>query len=88
MVLRHVFTKVVILLTRSLGYRLNKIDKQCQAIYKSRNYAIIKIITYFLNNTQVFAKHTLYFCGLFYIETQSNILVIIISLQPELKNDI
>ena len=63
-------------------------NKQCQALGKSRNYAIIITITHFLKNTPVFAKYSLYLYGLYYIETQSNILIIVILLQPELENDI
>ena len=44
---------------------------QCQALDKSRNYAIVIIFMHFLNNTSDFAKHSLYLYGLFYTETQS-----------------
>ena len=56
-------------------------------IDKSRNDSIITI-THFLKNTPVFVKHSLYLYDLYYTETQSNILIIVILLQPEQENDI
>ena len=53
-----------------------------QALDKSKNCAIITNMP-FLKNMPVFAKHSLYLYGLYYTETQSNILIIIILLQPE-----
>ena len=56
-------------------------------IDKSRNYAKITI-THFLKNTP-FLQSFLYICMVYFTpETQSNILIIIILLQPELENDV
>ena len=45
-----------------------------------RNYAIMTI-----RHFSVFAKHFLYLYGLCYAETQCNILIIVILLQPEME---
>ena len=67
-------------------------NKQCQALDKSRNYAIITITHNFLKKHTVLAQHELiifvYIYGLYSTETQSNILIIVILLQPKLEIDI